>query len=355
MDSACRILTNEHVVRGATWVTVTFDDGQRVSAYVAARDALRDIALVELPGSWYCEPHEVLRFASDARVGEDVIALGFPLSYVLGDTMTITTGIVSAFRSSGGVAYVQTDSALNPGNSGGPLVNLKGEVVGMNTSGITGAQGLNFAVRYDVLTGRLPTLRSAATRPPTVTPTPTPTPEPQPIFGPVDGEIDHKIHETGFIDLYRAWGVSIENGIIEAHFYNPYSASVGRWSSGFIFRDQDTQGTRNEFHIVIIDSNGYFHHYLRKTGADDSDQRLARRYISEINTEAGRRNHIRIIAEGREGKLYINSYYIANLQLQGLLGTGRVFAVGSYFSNDGVSGHSTRFRQFTIWPLSALR
>ena len=343
VDTTGYILTNEHVVRGSTWVTVILDNGDRLTAYVAATDASRDIALIKVDRSF----QSVLQFATEAREGEEVIALGYPFGYTLGQGMTITTGIVSALRTYDGVAYVQTDSALNPGNSGGPLLNLTGAVVGMNTAGITDAQGLNFAIRYDVLTGRLPALRGSAARPPTVTPTPTPTPEPQPIFGPVDGEIAHSPGD-GFIDEYDSWAW-ITDGVIEGRFYNPYPTSVGSWSYGFQFR-----AAFNTFHAVAITGHGYFYHYLR-TASTDTDQRLAARHISEINTRSRGSNHIRIVATGSEGKLYINGYYIANLQLQGLMESGFVSAVANYFTGDGVAGYSTRFRAFTIWPLSSPR
>ncbi len=352
VDTTGYVLTNEHVVRGSSWLTVILDNGDRLTAYVAASDTSRDIALIKVNRHF----HRVLQFATEVREGEEVIALGYPFSYTLGQSMTITTGIVSAFRTSGGVAYIQTDTDLNFGNSGGPLLNLRGEVVGMNTSVLRDweAQGINFAIRYDVLANRLPVLRRAAARPPTATPTPTATPEPKPIFGPVDGEIEHKIHETGYIDGYHAWGVSMEDGIIEARFYNPYSASVGKWSSGFMFRHRRTDDGP-KFHIVVITETGYFHHYLRTTGDGESDQRLARRHISQVNTSSRDSNHIRIVAAGREGKLYINGHYIANLQLQGLMEAGSIFAVGNYFTGGGVAGYSTRFKDFAIWPLSALR
>ena len=258
--------------------------------------------------------------------------------------MTITTGIISAFRTYGGVAYLQTDSAINPGNSGGPLLNLRGAVVGMNSAGITEAQGLNFAIRYDVLSIRLPALRRAGTRPPTVTPTPTPTPVPVALFGPTDGEIAHN-PDSGLIDYYPAGVDRIRDGIIEASFYNPYSASTGKWSSGFLFRSSG-----NKFHVVIITQDGYFHHYLRTTGDGEAAQRLARRYVSNIQTGTSDRNHIRIVFTGAEGSLHINGRYVAQLQLQGLMEAGLVWIVGSYFTGHGVSGYSTRFRDFTVWP-----
>ena len=343
MDTTGYILTNEHVVRGSRWVTLITHTGARLTAYVAAVDAGRDIALVKVDMPF----HSVLSFATEAREGEEVIALGYPFGYELGQSMTITTGIVSALRTYDGVAYVQTDSALNPGNSGGPLLNLRGAVVGMNTAGITDAQGLNFAIRYDVLSTRLPILLGDATTPPTVTHTPTPTPEPVALFGPINREIEHK-PDDGKADGFYATGVSIEDGTIEAHFYNPYSTTVGDWSYGFLFRLRRLDDGTHAFHAVVITGEGYFQHYLR-VGADN--QRLAARHVGEIHTEEGARNHIRIIADGREGKLYINSYYIANLQLQGLMESGSVYAVGSYFTGHGVAGYSTRLTGFTIWPV----
>ena len=196
VDATGYILTNEHVVRGSTWVTVILDSGARLTAYVAATDPSRDIALIKVDRRF----NSVLQFATEARVGEEVIALGYPLGYRLGESMTTTTGIVSAFRTfPNGVAYIQTDTDINFGNSGGPLLNLQGEVVGMNTSILRDedAQGINFAIRHNVLASRLPVLLRAATSPPSATPNPTPTPTPtpgsgpQPIFGPVNGEIEH--------------------------------------------------------------------------------------------------------------------------------------------------------------------
>ena len=347
VDTTGYILTNEHVVRGSTWVSVILDNGDRLTAYVAATDASRDIALIKVNRHF----HTVLQFATEAREGEEVIAFGYPFGHELGQGMTITTGIVSALRTYDGVAYVQTNTDLNFGNSGGPLLNLQGEVVGMNAGGLRDrdAQGINFAIRYDVLTNRLPVLRRTATRPPTATPTPTPTPAPQPIFGPVDGEIEHRIHDTGFIDVYYAPRVSMENGIVEARFFNPYSSTVGKWNNGFIFR-----AVSSNFHVVFITENGYYYHYLRKEGQED-DTRLAGRHISEINTGRGENNHIRIVADGKEGKLYINRQYVANLQLQGHVEAGGLYAVATYFNSAGVDGYSTQFRDFTIWPISALR
>ena len=356
VDATGYILTNEHVVTGSTWVTVILDNGDKLTAYVAATDPSRDIALIKVDRHF----HSVLQFATEARPGDEVIALGYPLGYTLGASVKTTRGIVSAFTTVGGVIHIQTDAAINPGNSGGPLLDLRGEVVGMNTRvsrQIPGrdfdAQGIGFAIRYDVLTSRLTALMAAAASPPTVTPTPTPIPSPtpgsgpQPIFGPVNGEIEH-IPNDGSIDGYYS-GTSIRDGTIEANFYNPYSASVGQWSSGFLFRHSPNGDGTNKFHSVVITEDGYLHHSLRASGPDNT-QRLARTYVSEIHTDVSAHNHIRIVLTGGAGKLYINGHYITHLQLQGLMEAGSVIAVGSYFSGHGVAGYSTRFEQFTIRP-----
>ena len=214
------------------------NSGTRLTAYVAATAPSHDIALIKVDRRF----DSALPFATEARPGEEVIALGYPFGYRLGASMKTTKGIVSGLTTIGGVIHIQTDTDLNFGNSGGPLLNLKGEVVGMNTRILRDreAQGINFAIRYDVLASHLPVLLRAATSPPSATPNPTPTPSPtpatgaQPIFGPVNAEIEHN-PDDGSIDGYYS-GTSIRDGTIEAYFYNPYSTSVGKWSAGFMFR-----------------------------------------------------------------------------------------------------------------------
>ena len=324
------------------------DSGDRLFAYVAAIDASRDIALIKVDRSF----PSVLQFATNAREGEEVIALGYPFRYTLGESMTVTTGIISAFRTSGSVAYIQTDSDINFGNSGGPLLNLRGQVVGMNTAGLRerDAQGINFAIRYDVLASRLPALLRTAARPPTVTPTPTPTSEPQPIFGPVDGEIEHNL-EDGFIDDYDPGGIWISDGIIEALFENPYPSTVGHWSYGFLFR----QTGANTFHAVILNShNGHFYHILR-TGEANTEQQLVVEPAFEMNARFPGGNLISIVIDGEEGMLYVNGHYTAIIQLGGLMDAGSVVVVGNYFVGHGVAGYSTQFRDFTVWPINAPR
>ncbi|MBF9030675.1 PDZ domain-containing protein [Rhodobacterales bacterium HKCCE3408] len=144
------IVTNYHVVDGADTVTVTFADGTEHQATVIGGDPLTDIALLDVDG----EGLPTVSFGSSAglRVGDEVIAIGHPFG--LGST--VTTGIVSAMdrdiHSGPFDEFIQTDAAINRGNSGGPLFNDAGEVIGVNTAIFSpnGANaGIGFAIPAD--------------------------------------------------------------------------------------------------------------------------------------------------------------------------------------------------------------
>ena len=111
------ILTNAHVVEGETDLTVVLDGGIRTFGKVVIQDPERDIAIVKIDRG----QQPTLRFATaNPRIGEEVVALGYPFGTSGLENMTISTGVVSAFQSFDGINYVQTDAAVNSGNSGGP-------------------------------------------------------------------------------------------------------------------------------------------------------------------------------------------------------------------------------------------
>ena len=152
IESDGYIVTNNHVVEGAGEVTVRFPDDREFEATVVGADAPTDLALLKIGA----EDLPELPFGdSDAiRVGEDVLALGNPFG--LGGT--VTRGIVSALgrdiNAGPYVNFIQTDAAINRGNSGGPLVNLKGEVIGVNTAIYSpngGSVGVGFSVPANVV------------------------------------------------------------------------------------------------------------------------------------------------------------------------------------------------------------
>ena len=140
------IITNRHVVQGATKVTVTMNDGKEYPAQVVGKDAQTDVAVVRLDKPPANLVVARLGDSDKLEVGEWVVAVGSPL----GLEQTVTAGIVSGKGRPGRHVqmsgkrvrgYIQTDAKINPGNSGGPLVNLEGEVVGVNTLIQVGAGG----------------------------------------------------------------------------------------------------------------------------------------------------------------------------------------------------------------------
>jgi S1-C subfamily serine protease len=142
------ILTNSHVVGQARSADITTPDGSHYTARILARDPDTDLALARIEADVRL-PHAKLGDSRQLRPGQIAIAIGNPLGF---DT-TVTAGVVSALgrslRSTSGRMIddvIQTDAALNPGNSGGALISSKGEVIGVNTAIIAGAQGICFAV-----------------------------------------------------------------------------------------------------------------------------------------------------------------------------------------------------------------
>ena len=145
------LLTNHHVIENASKVTIMLSDRRELDATVVGSDQRTDVALLKVSGKDF--PELSTGNVDTLRVGEPVLAIGSPFGF----DYSASAGIVSAkmrnMRGETTVPFIQTDVALNPGNSGGPLFNTKGEVVGVNSrifSGTGGYMGLSFSIPIDV-------------------------------------------------------------------------------------------------------------------------------------------------------------------------------------------------------------
>ncbi|MDN5294266.1 MAG: hypothetical protein PWQ31_1571 [Eubacteriales bacterium] len=144
IDKSGYIVTNEHVVSGASKIIVRLADGRRVAAKLVGSDRQTDLAVLKIDASNL--PEVSLGDSDSVKVGETVIAIGNPLGEEFAGT--VTQGIVSALNRTlpvGDRLYrvIQTDAAINPGNSGGPLVNTRGEVIGITSAKIRNLPGMN--------------------------------------------------------------------------------------------------------------------------------------------------------------------------------------------------------------------
>ncbi|MCP4202593.1 MAG: PDZ domain-containing protein [bacterium] len=145
------VVTNAHVIEGASRILVTLSTGRELEAEVLGFDRDSDLAVLKVAGRNL--PAVELGSSSDLLIGETVIALGNPL----GLSNTVTTGVLSARGRTVPAEtgerlftdFLQTDASINPGNSGGPLVNLEGDVIGINTAIVAGAEGIGFAIPAD--------------------------------------------------------------------------------------------------------------------------------------------------------------------------------------------------------------
>ena len=216
-DESGLVVTNAHVVEDFETVSVVTADGAEYAGSVLGVDEIADLALVEVRAG--------RRFAAmglgdsdGVQVGDDVIALGFPLRYELGSSLTVTRGIISSKRMSGGVEELQTDAAINPGNSGGPLVDREGNVIGVNYAELSLSDGspvdnIGFSIAVNELKKRMDALAKGNN---VLLPTPTP------------GQwTAYRNQEYGYgIDIPPGWHLSDETDGRDVSFWSNNSAAA---------------------------------------------------------------------------------------------------------------------------------
>jgi S1-C subfamily serine protease len=144
------VLTNAHVIESSDRLNVSLLDGNEFSGEVVGMDKDTDIAIIKVFGSGYTPLK--LGVSGDLKIGQLIIAIGNPLGYQHSVSVGVLSGVGRTMRSPGGQLIddiLQSDAAMNPGNSGGPMINSDGEAIGINTAIIPSAQGLSFSIGID--------------------------------------------------------------------------------------------------------------------------------------------------------------------------------------------------------------
>jgi S1-C subfamily serine protease len=144
------ILTNAHVIENAERLNVSLLDGNEFSGELVGTDRDTDVAIIKVFGTGYTPVK--LGVSGDLKIGQLVIAIGNPLGYQHSVSVGVLSGIGRTMRTPGGQLIddiLQSDAAMNPGNSGGPMIDTNGEVIGINTAIIISAQGLSFSIGID--------------------------------------------------------------------------------------------------------------------------------------------------------------------------------------------------------------
>ena len=397
------ILTNNHVVGSSDTVDLVLGGRLTVTGRVVGRDDGLDVAVISVD---FDGDLPIIAFGNSSLLeqGEDVAIIGYPLGSQLGESPSVTKGIVSARRILENFEFIQTDSPVNPGNSGGPLINAQGEVVGIITAKVERSEGrliegIGLAIPINTVRDVLPFLRAEAsvggtptvqttaiptpapvptatlvpaTPPPkgayfdvegnivtppwipTSTPKPTlrPTPTPRPV-GPLSGNLIHD-PSSNSIKLSSA-GTTVTNFVAEATFFNPFSLAEGSWDYGFMFRHSGS-----EFDFAAVTSQGMWEHRFRSSRDDDSGEQLGSGSLSgffrsvAFDTTSRGSNHLRIVVVGNKGWLFVNGQYVSTLNFGTSAMAGKVEVATGLFAGNEVVERVTRFQNFSVTPLFKL-
>ena len=354
MDSTGRawILTNEHVVQGSTSVDVhLFGQQLKRDGTVIGVNDVHDLAVVSIccNRNW-----QALEFITDIEVnaGAEVVALGFPYRDGVLASLSVSRGIVSSFGQSPITRtwVVQTDAALNPGNSGGPLINRSGEVLGTisfriaTTSDGRPIDNIGFAVATKTLLDELQDLeagRSTVTTAPTVTPVPET--EYKSFFL---GEGQMVFGDDGFIEEFRLID-DIRNFTASVEFEVPYSSQTGEWDFGFIFRDE----TDGKFSVVRVQSNGMYRHSTVRSGEWNT---ITTGSTNELRTSAGAKNKLRLHVIENRAWFAVNDVLVTDLDLNGSRPSGRLRLATGITTGSGIPGRHINFSDVEALEISYL-
>lgn len=286
IDAKGLILTNAHVVRGATTVNVILSDKRQFRGVVIASTRNPDLAVIKLEGVTESLPTIQIATSSDIQVGQRAFAIGNPFGRFAG---TLTTGIISRIDLER--KLLQTDAALNPGNSGGPLLNGRGELVGVNTAIFTTNSvnsGIGLAIEADTVKKFI-----AAVRQGTITTNPTPLVSPSLLT--LDGNAiaasltasDNTLPDGSYYKAYQFQGQAGQSVVIEMRGNNidPYLVLFDA-SGRKVAEDDDGAGGKNARLKVTLPSTGKYTLYansyeIGKTGSFTIAGSLSNNFTAE--------------------------------------------------------------------------
>lgn len=348
VDSTGRawILTNEHVVRGSVSVDVHLFGQQlkRTGTVIGVND-VHDLAVVSIccNRNW-----QALEFITDTEVnaGAEVVALGFPYREGVLTSLSVSRGIVSSFGQNPITRtwVVQTDAALNPGNSGGPLINRTGEVIGIVSFSIDEAidgspiQNIGFAISTRTVLDELQDLEAGRSTV-TIAPTVTPVPETEyKWFSLQEGQM--VFEDDGFIETFELID-DIRNFSAFVEFEVPYSSRTGTWDFGFIFRDESA----GEISGVRVQANGVYRHSTVRSGEWNT---IKTDSTNELRTFAGAKNTLRLHVIEDRAWFLVNDVLVTDLDLNGSRQSGRLRLATGITTGSGIPGRHINFNDVEV-------
>jgi hypothetical protein len=328
------VLTNQHVIDGAQTIVVIASDSVAFEGVLRGEDVERDLAIVEFCCDF--KTRAVLFGHSESvNVGEIVFALGYALG--LPGEATVTQGIVSATRSDGDLRIlIQTDAPINSGNSGGPLFNREGLVIGINTlvirdaGGAAAVEGFGFAVSEATITDVLGTLRGSGF-----------------VTGGTTSSGYQPLATSGVLVHDRSVEISntllveeeLTAGLVEVSFENPYRPENGSWSYGFLIWD----AISNTMRAFMVTSQRAWHHYEAVDADDEAWEELDSGLASSVTSDVSSSNFLRLMILGRTWFLFANGVHLATLDLGGLTAPYYVELIHNFFQGDGINGYVTPY------------
>ena len=365
------ILTNHHVIEFASQVTITVRDSDKYTATIIGEDPLRDLAVLRI----CCGSFQSVPFGSASQVtsGTEILVIGYALG--LSGEATVSRGVISAVRYSQRIQgnYIQTDAAVNPGNSGGPMFSMSGKILGIVTLKWVeeGIEGIGFALSSSLVQRHLASLRAGTSTsprptatpirprppvpppvpppPPPVIPTPTPprvTPTPIAPMEGLTGEIPHDASNRG-VDTIAA-GVALADFFVEATFENPYSPESRSWSYGFILRLDENDESASHIRLIVRSNKRWS---LLVGVGSEAEQRQGGQ-ITEFNVLRGQKNHLRVLAIGERGWLFANGKFVAELDLSGAVHAGEIQLGSGFLLWEKMNDAVTKFKDLRSGAIS---